>query len=343
MNSPPTAVSSAGPQSPARVGRSASAEGASTARAGRAALRARSLSLLLLLAGLSGCVSLHHYAIDRVGDALAGSGSGFSGDDDPELIRAAAPFSLKLMESVLAETPRHAGLLTASAAGFTQYAYAFVQEDADEIEMRDLAAATVLRERAHGLYLRARDYGLRALEARHAGFRERLRQAPELAARELDPADAAALYWTAAAWGAAISLDKDSPDALAELPLIEVLLRRLASLNADYDYGALDSLLMSYENGRPGARDPQPLIRRHFERAVQLSGGHKAAPYVAFAETACVRAQDRTEFVASLKHALAIDPAGHPEWRLENRVMQRRARWLLTQTDQLFLENPEAP
>ena len=120
-------------------------------------------------------------------------------------------------------------------------------------------------------------------------------------------------------------------------------IERLPGFPRDLFVGALDSLLMSYENGRPGARDPQPLIRRHFERAVQLSGGHKAAPYVAFAETACVRAQDRTEFVASLKHALAIDPAGHPEWRLENRVMQRRARWLLTQTDQLFIESAGAP
>lgn len=308
-----------------------------------AARRAGALGLLLLATWLSGCVSLHHYAIDRVGDALAGSGSGFAGDDDPELIRAAAPFSLKLMESVLQESPHHAGLLTASAAGFTQYAYAFVQEDADELEMRDLTAALALHQRAHGLYTRARDYGLRALEARHPGFREHLRRDPALAAGELGPGDVTAVYWTAAAWAAAISLDKDSPDALAELPQVEVLLKRLASLDADYDYGALDSLMMSYENGRPGARDPQTAIRQHFERAVRLSGGQKAAPYVAFAETACVRAQDRSEFVASLRHALAIDPAGRPEWRLENRVMQRRARWLLTQTDQLFIETAEAP
>lgn len=305
--------------------------------------RSRALSALLLLAWLSGCGSLHHYAIDRVGDALAGSGSGFADDDDPELIRAAAPFSLKLMESVLQESPRHAGLLTASAAGFTQYAYAFVQQDADELEMRDLAAADALRQRAHGLYLRARDYGLRALETRHPGFREQLRHTPELAVGRLGPGDAAGLYWTAAAWAASISLDKDSPAALAELPLVEVLLRRMVSLDADYDHGALDSLLMSYENGRPGARDPQTAVRQHFERAVRLSGGQKAAPFVALAETTCVRTQDRAEFVASLQHALAIDPAEHPEWRLENRVMQRRARWLLTQTDQLFIESAGTP
>jgi predicted anti-sigma-YlaC factor YlaD len=293
---------------------------------------------LLLCTWLAGCASVHHYATERLGDAMASGGSGFSGDDDPELIRAAAPFSLKLMESLLQETPQHAGLLTATAAGFTEYAYAFVQEDADELEAHDVAASLELRRRAHGLYLRARDYGMRALETRHANFGARLRHSSAAAAAELDQRDAPAIYWTAASWAASISLDKDSPDALADLPLVAALLGRLQTLDADYDHGALDALLMSYESGRPGARDPQTQVRHHFERAVRLSEGQKAGPYVAFAETVCVQTQDRGEFVATLQQALAIDPTLRPQWRLENRVMQRRARWLLTQTDQLFLE-----
>jgi predicted anti-sigma-YlaC factor YlaD len=292
----------------------------------------------MLGAWLNGCSSLHHYTVNRLGDALATSGSGFAGDDDPELIRAAAPFSLKLMESLLQETPEHAGLLTATAAGFTEYAYAFVQEDADELEAHDLAASLELRRRARSLYVRGRDYGMRALETRHAKFGEKLHRSPGTAAAELGQADTAAIYWTAAAWAASISLDKDSPDAVADLPLVDAMLARLESLDADYDFGALDSLLMSYEAGRPGARDPQRAVRHHFERAERLSDGQKAGPYVVLAETVCVKTQDRSEFVAKLQQALAIDPAQRPQWQLENRVMQRRARWLLTQTDQLFLE-----
>src|SRR3954467_15509575 len=87
------------------------------------------------LAG-NGC-SIRHYALNKAADALAQSGRTFSSDDDPDLIKSAAPFSLKLMESILAEDPRHTGLLTAAASGFTQYAYAFVQEDADEMEAHD--------------------------------------------------------------------------------------------------------------------------------------------------------------------------------------------------------------
>jgi len=38
-----------------------------------------------------------------------------------------------------------------------------------------------------------------------------------------------------------------------------------------------------------------------------------------------------------LQQALAINPDVKPEWRLANLVMQRRAKWLLSRTDQLFL------
>jgi len=38
-----------------------------------------------------------------------------------------------------------------------------------------------------------------------------------------------------------------------------------------------------------------------------------------------------------LHQALAIDPDAKPEWRLSNLIMQRRARWLLSREDALFV------
>jgi hypothetical protein len=99
------------------------------------------LALVTLLA-LTGC-SVRKVALNQAADALAHSGSAFASDDDPELIRQAAPFSLKLMDSLLEDNPRHVGLLTAAAKGYTQYSYAFVQQDGDELEDIDLAQATV--------------------------------------------------------------------------------------------------------------------------------------------------------------------------------------------------------
>jgi predicted anti-sigma-YlaC factor YlaD len=63
-----------------------------------------------------------------------------------------------------------------------------------------------------------------------------------------------------------------------------------------------------------------------------------ASPFVTYAETVSVQKQNRVEFESLLKRALAVDPDSRPEWRLSNLIMQRRARWLLSREDALFLE-----
>ena len=284
-----------------------------------------------------GC-SVKRMAVNKVGDALAGTGSTFASDDDPELIKAAVPFGLKLMESLLNENPRHQGLLLAACSGFTEYAYAFVQEDADETEDKDLAAAEQMRARARRLYLRARNYGLRGLEVRHQGFEKTLRANPKTVVTVARVNDVPFLYWTATSWAAAISLSKDNPDLIAEQPLVEAMMDRALALDEAFDYGAIHTYLITYEMSRPnGIGDPAARSRQHFERALILSGGQQAAPMVAFAEAVCVQEQDLKEFESLLQRALAINPDARPEWRLANLVLQRRAKWLLSRTDQLFL------
>lgn len=291
---------------------------------------------LLLLLG-AGC-SIKKFAVNRVGDALAGGGTTFASDDDPELIRAAVPFSLKLMESLLAESPRHDGLLFATASGFTQYAYAFVQMDADQLEDQDFAAAETLRARAKRLYLRARDYGLRGLEGRHPGFGARLRADPKGAVAAARVKDVPLLYWTAASWGSAVSLAKDDPDLIKDVPQVEALIDRAEALDPDWSDGAIQAFLITYEMARQGATgDPAERSRRHFERAVALSRGQQAGPYVLLAEAVCVQKQDLSQFDALLAQALAVNPDATPEYRLVNLVMQRRARWLQSRRGDLFL------
>src|SRR5512141_776159 len=134
------------------------------------------LMIVACLTFLNGACSVRKYAVNTLADALSQSGKTFSSDNDPQLIRDALPFSLKLVESLLAESPNHQGLLLAACQGFTQYSYAFLQEDADEIEAKDLAGANALRSQARNLYLRARNYGLRGLEVKHHNFEEDLRQ-----------------------------------------------------------------------------------------------------------------------------------------------------------------------
>src|SRR5450755_4010232 len=127
------------------------------------------IAAVALWALSSGC-SIRRLAVNQLGNALASGGSTFTSDDDPDLVAAAIPFGLKTYESLLAESPKHTGLLLAAAQGFTEYSYAFVDSRIDEAKEESLDHANALRERARKLYLRAYRYGMRGLEARHRDF-----------------------------------------------------------------------------------------------------------------------------------------------------------------------------
>lgn len=292
------------------------------------------LALALLLPGCS----IKRLAVNRVGDALAAGGTSFSSDDDPDLIRDAAPFSLKTMEVLLAEAPRHAELRRAAAAAFTQYAYAFVLVEADEREASDFSASEHLRLRARRLFLRARNHGLRGLEVRHPGFEARLRAGAAPALASMRREDVPLLYWTGASWAAAISQSKDQPALIGELPLVSAIMEKALELDPGWNRGAIPGFFIAFAPAQPG--DPAEGARRareFFDRAVKASDGGFAGTYVSLAESVCLPANQRDEFESLLTKALAIDPDKRPEWRLENLIFQRRARWLMGRIDELFV------
>src|SRR5258708_1065581 len=216
----------------------------------------RMVAIASILAFFPGC-SFKQIAANTVGSALAGSSGVYASDDDPELIKAAAPFSLKLIEGLLEESPRNEPLLLAASKGFTQYAYAFVQQQADEMEDKDLASAIELKARARKLYLRSRNYGVRGLEVRHRGIEKALRENPKQAVLRADVTDVPLLYWTAASWVSAISLSKNDPELVADLPIVEAMIDRALELDERFDDGAIHSFLITYEMNRPnGIGDP---------------------------------------------------------------------------------------
>jgi predicted anti-sigma-YlaC factor YlaD len=299
--------------------------------------RSATTAVCAIALSLGGC-SIKTMAINSLGNALASGTSSFATDDDPELVRDAVPFGLKTIESLLTESPRHKGLLFAAASGFTQYAYAFLQQEADFVEAQDLARATALRTRARRLFLRGRDYGFRGLDQTVPGFEARLRKDSPSALAGLRKEHVGLLYWTGAAWFAAISISKGDSELTADQQIAEKLLARSLALDETYELGAVHDFYISWEGRGEAVGGSPQRAREHCERAVAISKGRRAWPYVSLAEAVSVPAQDRKEFDALLEKALAIDPNAAPEVRLTNVVAQRRALWLKGRVEELFVE-----
>lgn len=292
------------------------------------------VAVVLLALSSTGCAVI----INKVGKALMSGNSVYATDDDPDFVWEAVPFGLKTIEGLLAKAPKNKNLLLAASSGFTQYGYGHLQQDADFVEANDLAAATALRTRARKMYRRALDYGLRGLEVDVPTFRALIRKDPQGALNKLRKTHVPLLYWTANAWGAAISISKDDAELTADQNLVEALMRRALALDEVWERGSIHDFFISYEGGRASVGGSLTKAREHFERAKQLSQGARVAPLVSYAETVSVSTQNKKEFQSLLEEALAFDANKAPETRMANLIAQRRAKWLLGRIAELFLE-----
>lgn len=302
-------------------------------------LRKPHLCLLLALAAslcLSGC-SLRKLAVGAIADSLAGGGGTFASDDDPELIGQALPFALKTVESLIEADPENIELLLFACQGFTQYSFAYVETPAAELELTDYQGAQAQRLRALKLYLRARGYCFRAIDASWPGGSARLLEDPAKALAAATKKDVPLLFWTAGAWGSAIAAGSDRPELVVDWPVARALLERALALDPDWDRGSLHEAMVVVEGLPEAMGGSVERAYAHWQRALELSRGERASTYVTWATNVSLRKQDRVEFLDLLGKALEIDVDKVPAERQSNLLQQRRARFLMSRVDELFL------
>jgi len=284
---------------------------------------------------LAGC-SLRSFAAAKVGNALTSGGASWSMEDDPELVRDALPFALKTMESLAAEAPRHVGLRLGLCRGYASYAGGFLEPEAEEVEAQGYASARRIRERAGRLYMRAFRYCQQALDLEFSNAGNELESAPEKALAKVTREGVELLYWTGVAWGSAVSLGLDHPERVAQLPAVRAIFERALALEESFDRGALHEAMIVFDSMPAMMGGSAERAQEHFTRAVELSRGQRASPYVTWARSSAVARQARREYREALEKALAIDPESSPPDRLLNLISQRRARTLLARTDDFF-------
>ncbi len=327
--------------------------------------------VLLLLIALSSC-SINKMATSMVADAVASpqGTSVFSSDSDPQLVKDALPFALKMYESLLQNDPENRDLLNATAEGFISYANAFIHTPASMLGYQQLDRQKEMLRRARNMYVRGRDYALRSIEVNHPGFREALFDGKGLEQlQKTSEEDLPSLYWAAAGWMGAVSAAGFDMGLLMELPRPVALAARALELQPGYKDGALHSLLLEIYGGIPDeqmlygaselggytkqtlsdfydqdggagqseATDLEQKARFHFSRAVELSEEHAVGPYVALAGSFAVKNQNAEEYRQLLEKALAIEVDKYPSRRLENTILQDKARWMLDHIEDKFL------
>jgi predicted DNA-binding ribbon-helix-helix protein len=287
----------------------------------------------LLIAGvfftifLTGC-SVQNQLLRNAGDLLSKEMS--SSEEDLELLMHASAYHLKVSETLLQEIPDHVKLSESVTRGFTQYAFVFLMDEADRKESESIQIASQLRVRAAKMLMRAKSHGLITLSLKYQSLAASLQNTSQSQTLTISPDDVGLAYWTMTSWAGAISLSKDSPDIVADLPQVLKLAQMAWQANPKFDHGALASMMGTLELARPGGKTAN--AEKYFDLGIQWRKD-QIAPLVSKAENWAVATQDQDTFKKLLNQAIEN---AKDKTDLTNTVMVRRARWLLTETDNLF-------
>jgi len=243
---------------------------------------------------LQGC-SLNKLAVGTVGEIIVKGESVFEEEGDLEIAKAALPANLKLIEVLYKEDPSNKKLGALLAKSYFAYSFAFVEEEYWNVKYTDYEKGIALKKRASNLYLKGKNYALKLLSGNQQflnsisgdlkTFEENL--------QTIGKNDLPGLFWLGFNWGQYINLNQSSMEALADVIRVKLIMERVAELNENYYYGAAHIFLGSYYSSRPAMLGGNPeLGKKHYEKAVSISGGKFLITKVFYARYYATQFQD---------------------------------------------------
>jgi tetratricopeptide (TPR) repeat protein len=242
---------------------------------------------------------------------------------DPELAKSAIPANLKILEGLLKNDPYNKMILTTLSMGFCGYSMFFV-----EIENP---------ERASELYLRAREYGMKALDPAGVSImdfkkKDIINILKGVGKNELD-----ALFWTTISWQSWINLNLDNAIALSQIERSESCLERILELDAGYLYGLPYILKGVTLSARPEMLGgDMEKAKQYFEKALELADRKFFPAHYYYAKYYSVQVQNKGLFKDLIDEVVIGDPSMLEDVCLINTMFQYHVRQLDENIEEFF-------
>lgn len=258
----------------------------------------------------------------------------FFEETDTILAGEAAPANLKLVEGMARGAPENIDVQLAAAQMLGMYAFGFLEDSTLDENAQEQANA-----RAAHLYRRALKHARQALQQR-ADFAAMTAMEItdfEKALQQFDARDVPALFWTAFNWGLYINLSRADVNAIADLPRVQAMARRIIELDEPYFYGGAHLIVMVYNGVLGPALGGSPdKTRKAYYRAWQLSDKKFLMSKYLFARYYCRQTQNRWLFEKLLKEIIAAPDDLLQSQALSNALAKEKAARLLSQADEMF-------
>ena len=279
----------------------------------RAASRLFPFVLLILL--MTGCTRL---ALNATSSLIPNLTRAFFEECDLELAKQSLPAELKLMEGLLKNAPQNKEILTALCMGFTGYAMLFVEEEDPE--------------RASRLYLRARRYGLRAMDMENLDHQAVLARLGTIDKERIEP-----LFWVTMSWNGWINLNLDKPTALGELSAAQECLNRVIEIDPEYFYGSPYIINGSMLAARPKILGGNAAkAKEFFTKAMATTNGKFFLAQYYYAKYYAVRVQDKELFLGLIEEVEQAPLDQLKEACLINSAIKEKMKGLKEMADELF-------
>lgn len=279
----------------------------------------RIITLLVVLAGLSGCARL------TVNSFIGPTVDNLQRQTDLDLVCEGTSSFLLMLDSMISSDPGHLQLLLTATQAFSAYAAAL-----DVCGKPERAAIVSAKAKKHGLSLLNALQGLETITTMDPST---LRDA--LAGLQMK--DTARLFWAANGWATWIRYQEGSPAALADLVRVEQIMLRVIELDETFYHGGAHLFLGAYYGAKPSMLGGKPEeSRKHFEKALAMSNREYLPSQVAYAQIYAKMTYNRDLYINLLREVIDFPLEKRPDIALANQAAKRMASQMLDQVDRYF-------
>jgi tetratricopeptide (TPR) repeat protein len=278
--------------------------------------------------GASGCIK--QMILDGQIESTRKASAAIDTFSDYEVANSVAFAGLAQFEGMHFLAPDNENALFLLTKGWSGTAFAFIEdamEQAEDDGGTDSPLYKYQQARARGAYDRAIHYGITLLEKKKDGFTAARKNDGTIKAwlGGFDDAetDTPNLFWTGYAWLAKTNVAKEDPAVVADLFIGVAMIERAAQLDEAYLYGSAHIALGAYHARTAMAELDDS--KKHFEKALQLSGGRALmAKFQYAAKYHCMKG-DKASYEKLMNEVLEAGDT-LPEQRLQNTIAKRKAK-----------------
>lgn len=235
-----------------------------------------------------------------------------------DLVCSGAPAYLLMIDSMLVSSPENRGLLVAGTQSYSAYAAALEECDGfDESEITPIAD-------------KAKLYGLRLLQRYLPLSTRQDYGALDQELTRLDRSDVPDVFLGTFGWLTWVKAQKGSPEAIADMVIIEKIMARLLELDESYQGGSIHLFFGAYYAAKPVMFGGRPdLSKIHFEKALSLSKRRFLLIQTTYAKTLARATMDQELYDRLLAEVLAFPQDRAPEFGLSNKIALNRAKRMI--------------